>query len=135
MLFLSGCSGKTPENIGLKDGMLTPCPEKDNCVSSQSLNEKFKVDPIPATGDIGVVMGRLSHAIESMFGSKIVTVEGHYLRAEFTSRFWRFVDDLECYYDEKNGLIHVRSASRVGQSDFNANRKRVEELRKLMLSQ
>ena len=41
----------------------------------------------------------------------------------------RFVDDVELYYDEKAGLIHVRSASRLGRRDFGVNRKRVEALR------
>ena len=58
-----------------------------------------------------------------------VTVrEAHYLRAEFTSRVLRFVDDVEFWLGEA-GLIHVRSASRLGHSDFGVNRARVEHLR------
>jgi uncharacterized protein (DUF1499 family) len=40
-----------------------------------------------------------------------------------------FIDDVELLYDRKKQLIQVKSASRVGQSDFGANRKRVELLR------
>jgi uncharacterized protein (DUF1499 family) len=72
----------------------------------------------------------LAESIESIYGGKVVAVEGTYLRAEFTSRVFRFVDDLECFYDEARGVIEVRSASRLGYSDFNVNRDRVEELRK-----
>ena len=39
------------------------------------------------------------------------------------------MDDLELRIDERNGLIQVRSASRVGFSDMGLNRKRVEKLR------
>ena len=41
----------------------------------------------------------------------------------------RFVDDVEFVYDDKAGLIHVRSASRLGRRDFGVNRARVEALR------
>lgn len=127
---LSGCSNKAPGNIGVKDGHLSPCPETPNCVSSEAIDNDHKVDPIKAHGTPEIVMVDLTNVIESMFGGKVVRLEGNYLHAEFTSRIFRFVDDLECLYDEKNGLIQVRSASRIGYSDLNANRKRIEELRK-----
>lgn len=40
-----------------------------------------------------------------------------------------FVDDVEFYLDEKDSLIQVRSASRLGESDLGANRKRIEAIR------
>jgi uncharacterized protein (DUF1499 family) len=45
----------------------------------------------------------------------------------------RYVDDVELYYDEPAGLVHVRSASRLGRRDFGVNRKRVEELRAALM--
>jgi len=39
------------------------------------------------------------------------------------------VDDVEFTYDEKSGLLHLRSASRRARRDFEVNRKRVEALR------
>jgi uncharacterized protein (DUF1499 family) len=44
----------------------------------------------------------------------------------------RYVDDVEFFYDDKAGVIHVRSASRLGRRDFGVNRKRIEELRSLI---
>ncbi|RTZ73074.1 MAG: hypothetical protein DSZ00_05330 [Gammaproteobacteria bacterium] len=44
-------------------------------------------------------------------------------------RFFRFVDDIELRLEEDEGVVQVRSASRVGRSDFGVNRKRVERLR------
>ena len=41
-----------------------------------------------------------------------------------------FVDDVEFLFP-KEKIIHVRSASRIGYSDFGANRRRVEHLREL----
>ncbi|MFH1915237.1 MAG: DUF1499 domain-containing protein [Pseudomonadota bacterium] len=133
-LFLFACSGKTPEPLGVHDGKLSACPASANCVSSQAKDPEQRVEPIAARGNPDVVMVDLANAIESMFGGKVVAMDGPYLRAEFTSRVLRFVDDLECYYDEGKGVIDVRSASRIGQMDFDANRNRVEELRKVFTS-
>ena len=53
-------------------------------------------------------------------------------------QFWGFVDDLELHLrptsDDGSArcVIAVRSASRVGTSDFGVNRKRVEALRSLL---
>ena len=55
--------------------------------------------------------------------------EERYIHTEFTSAFFRFVDDVEFLLDDGTRTIHVRSASRVGYSDFGVNRRRVEELR------
>lgn len=128
---LAACSSKSPSLLGVDNGKLAQCPQSPNCVSSQASDERHAIKPISAHGLPDVVMVDLAGTIESMHGSKVVTLKENYLHAEFTSRIMRFVDDLECYYDEENGLIQIRSASRIGYSDFNANRKRVEELRAL----
>ena len=61
--------------------------------------------------------------------SKIVSEQDNYLHIEFTSRIMRFVDDVEFYFNDTKKIIQVRSASRVGRSDFGVNRKRVEMIR------
>lgn len=129
LLLVVGCSGKSPDNLGLHDGRLAPCPETDNCVSSQSDSPPHAVAPIKAQGGEEMVMAKLADVIESMFGAKIIKIDGPYLHAEFTSRVFRFVDDVECHYIANEDIIHIRSASRIGHSDFNANRERVEEIR------
>ena len=125
---LSACS-KTPTNLGLKDGHFAPCPETNNCVSSEATDLEHAIAPIQATGNPDTVIIRLSNAIEFMFGSEIIEINETYIHAEYTSRVFRFVDDLECYYNKSKGVIEVRSGSRIGYSDFDANRDRVEELR------
>jgi len=62
-------------------------------------------------------------------GGKIVLEDGSYLWATFSTRIFRFIDDLELRMDEESDVIHVRSSSRVGYSDLGANRRRVEDLR------
>jgi uncharacterized protein (DUF1499 family) len=61
--------------------------------------------------------------------SRIVKTEDTYIHAEFTSAIFRFVDDVEFYLDDTAKTIHMRSASRVGKSDFGVNRKRMEKVR------
>ena len=41
---------------------------------------------------------------------------------------FRFIDDVEFYLTEQ-GVIHFRSASRIGHSDLGVNRRRVEMIR------
>ena len=43
--------------------------------------------------------------------------------------FFGFVDDINVILDTDTNLIHIRSASRTGHSDFGVNRKRIEALR------
>lgn len=129
--FISGCSGKRPDKIGLHDGQLAPCPDSPNCVSTRAGDETHAIAPIPISAPEAEVIARVEETIRSM-GGRVITAERSYLYAEFTSRFWRFVDDLECSYDENQGVLHVRSASRVGYFDFNVNRNRVEQLRSLL---
>jgi uncharacterized protein (DUF1499 family) len=64
-----------------------------------------------------------------MLRTKIVTVEDNYLHVEFRSAFLRFVDDVEFLIDPEEQLVHFRSASRVGDSDFGVNRDRMEQIR------
>ena len=74
-------------------------------------------------------MADLKKIILQMKRSRIVAENDCYLRAEYTSAIWRFVDDVEFYCNDTAKLINLRSASRVGTSDFGVNRKRTETIR------
>lgn len=125
IVLLAACSGKRPDDLGTTNGQLAPCPNSPNCVSTQASDDAHAIRPIPMAGSIDEIMKRVTNTVKSM-GGEIVTLKDLYLHAEFTSRVWRFVDDFECFYDHENDLLHVRSASRIGYSDFNVNRERVE---------
>jgi uncharacterized protein (DUF1499 family) len=60
---------------------------------------------------------------------KVVTVKANYIHAEFRSRLFGFVDDVEFSFDEDPKTVHLRSASRTGYYDFGVNRKRMERIR------
>ena len=127
--FLFASSNKTPPVTGSSVSRLASCPDSPNCVSSQSSDKKHYVEPLSYKGSLNQTRKDLIAAIVSMKRSTIVTSEDRYLRAEFTSALFRFVDDLECYCDDAQRLVHVRSASRTGYYDFGVNRRRVEDLR------
>ena len=130
---LIGCGGTPPKNIGVKDGKLAACPSSPNCVSSQSQagDKEHYIQPLHYTGSRDEAKAALVSVIESMKRTKIVTVRDDYVYAEFTSRIFRFVDDVEFYFDDTTKTIHVRSASRLGHSDLGVNRKRIESIRQL----
>ena len=50
------------------------------------------------------------------------------------TRLLRFTDDVEFSLDEAAGVIHVRSASRLGYGDRGVNRARVEAIRSAFMA-
>jgi len=128
-LFISGCSGVVPANLGVKDGKLAPCPATPNCVSSLSSDQEHGIAPLPFTGSATEAMARLKNIIARMKRSGIIVETGTYIHAEYRSALFRFVDDVEFLIDDNGKVIHVRSASRLGRSDFGVNRKRIEDIR------
>ena len=117
-------SGKRPDNLGINNGKLAACPGSPNCVNSQSNDEQSKIAPLPA-----VPISRIKEVVTNMERTKIVEETDRYLYAEFTSKLMGFVDDVEFYLDNDARVVHVRSASRLGQSDLGVNRQRVEDIR------
>ena len=128
-LLLIGCTGVRPANLGIKDGKLAPCPSTPNCVSSQSTDRGHAVEPLSFPGTATEAHAEITKIILSMKRSRIITETDSYIHAEFTSAVFRFVDDVEFWFDESRKLIHLRSASRLGHSDHGVNRKRVEDIR------
>ncbi|MEM6519020.1 MAG: DUF1499 domain-containing protein [Cyanobacteria bacterium P01_C01_bin.70] len=124
-------SGSRPDNIGVKDGRLTACPQSPNCVGSQGGEDaEHAISPLTYDGDMAAAVAKLRQVVEAQDGSEIIEQTDTYLYAEFTSRLMGFVDDVEFYFSpSETGTIHVRSASRLGQSDLGVNRKRVEAIR------
>jgi uncharacterized protein (DUF1499 family) len=120
---------KPPATLGIKDGRLAPCPESPNCICSQTGDLEHEMPPWGYRCPDTLVMPALKKIVAESPRARVVTATDNYLHAEFTSPLFRFVDDLEFYIDKDNKVIHFRSASRAGKSDFGVNRKRMDELR------
>lgn len=125
---LTGCTGKRPTNLGLHDGKLQKCPDKPNCVVSQDADEAHKIEPITYTESRKEALRKLREVINSEDRVEIIENKDNYIRAEFKTAIFRFVDDVEFYFPD-DPVIHVRSASRLGHSDLGLNRKRIERIR------
>ncbi len=134
VLAVLSATARRPDNLGVKDGLLAPCPDAPNCVSSQAADEAHRMDPIPFDGDADAALVRLKAVLAARPRTAIVDALGDYLHAECASLLFRFVDDLEFVVDRDEKVIRFRSASRVGRSDLGVNRQRMEEIRKAFLN-
>ncbi|MFP6849319.1 MAG: DUF1499 domain-containing protein [Pseudomonas sp.] len=127
LLLLSACSGNPPDNLGLHDGHLAACPDSPNCVNSQATDSRHAIAPLLLTGTAEQTQARLKAILKSEPRVNLVGEAPGYLRAEFSSRLMRFVDDVEFHIGAT--AVDVRSASRLGYKDFDVNRERIEYLR------
>ena len=94
---------------------LKPCIEIAHCV-----REEWNVEKIDNPFE------EIKSIIENTPRTKIVDLDDDYLHAEATSKWMKYVNDLEVsFLSESNSLI-IRSESRVGESDLGVNKKRVD---------
>lgn len=140
----------TPKNIGLQDygsfKSLSLCPASPNCISTaEEANDMTHYVPQwtynpeegrgrknPATQE--QAMNELVEVVENTtpdgFTPKIVERTDDYLHVEYESPTFGFIDDFEAYFPkDKAGIVEYRSASRIGESDGDINRKRIKALR------
>jgi uncharacterized protein (DUF1499 family) len=130
-VFMMGCSGTIPK-LGVMSGQLTPCPSKPNCVSSQATDKDHYILPINFTGTTQDAQDQLLQILNALERTNVIVVQENYIRVEFTSKIFKFVDDVEFYFPSTNTdkiIIHFRSASRIGYSDLGANQQRIEQIR------
>ncbi len=107
---------------------LVPCPGSPNCVSSESDNERHFIEPLAFEGSPEEAFDCLKRVLMATKRAKVTSTESSSIRVEFRTRLG-FVDDACFAVDPKNGVIHMRSASRIGYWDLGANRKRLEKIR------
>lgn len=120
---------RRPTNLGVVEGKLAPCPDTPNCVGTQATDAEHHAEPIPFAGDRATSLARMKRVLAALPRCRIVTATDDYLHAECTSLLFRFVDDVEFYFDDTDQTIQFRSASRVGRSDLGVNRARMEAIR------
>ena len=128
MAGLSVASWQKPDNLGVKNGKLAPCPDTPNCVSSQATDDDHRMEPLHFTDAPGMAWARLVRLVSGLPRAHVADAGVDYMHVEFSSAIFRFVDDVEFWMDEENQVIHFRSASRVGRGDLGANRARMEQI-------
>ncbi len=129
-------SGTAPGDLGLRDGRLKAPSRNPNSVSSQvalwpgtAHRELAEIAPLALRDDGPATIARVHEIVRTMPGARVVTLRDDYIYVRFTTRWLKFVDDAEFWFDPQAGVIQLRSASRVGRRDFGVNRARVEAIR------
>ena len=116
------------EKPHLVEGKLRPCAGTPNAVCSESTNVIVRIDPLCFKGSPESAWALLKQVVIE-HGGRVHEAGSDYIWSTFTIPFFGFVDDVEFRLSPQEGVIHVRSASRLGFSDLGVNRGRVEELR------
>ncbi len=80
------------------------------------------------TSDAQKSFDKAVEAVENTPRTKIVEKTKSYLHAEVQTRWRRYTDDLLIKALPKQGILQIRSESRVGIGDNGVNKKRVDEL-------
>ena len=93
---------------------LNECIEIAHCVKEEwdvsNLNKPFEL---------------IKEIIQNTPRTEIVQEEENYLHFEATSKWMKYVDDLEVSFLPETKKLLIRSESRVGDSDLGVNQKRV----------
>ena len=134
-LLILSCSGKRPSNLGVSDGVFAQCPGKPNCVSSDAKDTKHQIQNYTLALPSDEAWQAARQSVLELPKIKIISESDGYLHAECRSAVFGFVDDLELHLRPDAGFIAIRSASRLGHSDFGVNRERVEQLRLMLTDQ
>jgi uncharacterized protein (DUF1499 family) len=114
-----------PATGGPRAGGLGPCPDTPNCVHPEADDPDQRVPTLtcPDT-DLADVVTTVEHRLPR---AQRVVLDGDYAHLTDTTRWLRFVDDVELALD--GDTLHLRSASRLGRDDRGVNARRVREIR------
>ena len=118
-----------PDNLGVNEGHLSSCPDSPNCVLSQNADDAHLIAPIVYDTDLDTARETLLKILTVVPRTQVVEKKDNYILAQSESRLMGFVDDLEFYFPQDENVIHLRSASRLGESDLGVNRRRLEQIR------
>ena len=128
-LALVGCS-ITPPELGISGESLKDCPATPNCISSIN-NGSGDMAPILFNGSKANAKEKLLSIIRSLPRTTVVEKRDNYLRVEFRSQLFGFVDDVEFLLSQTQNTktkIDFRSASRLGLSDLGVNKARMKKV-------
>ena len=86
------------------------------------------MDPIQYQRSAEDARRRILEIMRTFPRATITQSSGNYLKVEFRSAIFSFVDDVEFEFDDAAKLIHFRSASRLGYYDYGVNRRRMKKI-------
>jgi len=140
---MGALGGSRPADLGVSQGRLKPPSPTPNSVSSQAglypdhpQREYAQIPPLPLRGGSAAAsMQALATVLAAMPGITVVEQRPDYLYAQATTRWLKFTDDIEFWFDPARSAIELRSASRLGGKDLGVNRQRIEAIRAAYLAQ
>jgi uncharacterized protein (DUF1499 family) len=111
-----------------------------NFVSSKSQFSERYVEPIvlPENIDVNNAFKMILDLAEKQNGWKLVNSGDQWAHFECSTQWMNFVDDLAIKLNSKEEnlwVIDIKSASRLGYSDLETNRKRIENFKDLISKQ
>jgi len=109
--------------------MLGDCPDSPNCVSSNATRKAQYVAPLAHSVAEDQVIQRIAELVAEDSSIDIVAQTNNYIHLTHTTPVMGYIDDQEILVDPSTQTLLVRSASRLGYSDWGTNRGRVEQLR------
>ena len=119
-----------PGELGLVKSALRRCTEGEACVNSQLGSGEQRIEPLYVGADVERAWQELQFLLDNQSSVSTRVSESHYLRVEWVQAILPYPNDLEFLRFDLGGLIHVRSASRVGFMSFGSYRTQVETLSK-----
>ena len=132
LMSLLSCAGVRPTTLGITEARFAPCPSSPNCVSSDDTDAAHRIAPLALAVSAPEAWEAARATVAALPRTRIITETTEYLHAECSSALFGFVDDLELHLRSAQGIIAVRSASRIGYGDLGVNRRRVERIRSLL---
>lgn len=125
---------KPPTHRGVANTRLPRCPSSPNCVCSDAEDDAHRIAPLTLAVPANEAWAAVGGVVRGLPRAHIVTETADYIHAECQSALFGFIDDLELRLRASEGIIAVRSASRLGYSDLGVNRRRIEHLRLILIN-
>lgn len=125
-VFILLCACTTPPVYQPVGKPLPPCGLLPNCVNSYSLKAREAVSPLRASAQ---QWSALNEWLATQPNWTLVDERANFRQWRVLTPTLRFRDDVQLYFVVGEGIIHIRSSSRLGVGDMGTNRNRVEGLR------
>ncbi|KAG5138115.1 hypothetical protein JHK82_022846 [Glycine max] len=138
-------SGKKPDYLGVQKNppALALCPVTRNCVSTSenisdrthyappwNYNPEGRKNPVSREEAMEELIDVIESTTPDKFTPRIVERKEDYIHVEYQSSILGFVHDVEFWFPlGKGSTVEYRSASRLGNFDFDVNKKRIKALR------
>ncbi|THU66411.1 hypothetical protein C4D60_Mb05t13860 [Musa balbisiana] len=140
-------SGTKPSYLGIQKNppSLALCPATNNCISTSeeitdanhyappwnyNPEDGRRKKPINKDEAIAELLQVVTSLKPDNFTPRVAERREDYIRVEYESPIMGFVDDVEFWFPPgKKSIVEYRSASRIGNFDFDINKKRIKALR------